>query len=195
MAGATGVVDDEFEKFSVGRIIRGWNTYCPKWGDVSVGENGLSLEDHDPYDYALAERVFAVSGKVGAEFSVTAKHRGPRDLEIEMWSEFGDVRPVRIVLGADGDVVAAGKNVGRYSVGRWMRMKIDADAAAGEFELSIDGGLPMRFDFAEKADALDRIVFRTGGYRLLPVRGDEVAAGTDRPTESSEYLIGYLRLK
>ncbi|MGD0768765.1 MAG: hypothetical protein ABSB42_11320 [Tepidisphaeraceae bacterium] len=36
---------------------------------------------------------------------------------------------------------------------------------------------------------LDRLVFCTGEYRLLPIRGDEVPAGSDRPTESSEYLV------
>jgi hypothetical protein len=195
VADAAGAVDDEFANFSGGRIIPGWNTYCPKWTDVSVSRGNLRLEDHDPYDYALAQRVFPALSKVTVESDVTAKHLGPRDLEIELWSEFGDVRPVRIDLESDGDIVAAGKAVGRYSLDRFSRFRIDADAGAGSFDLSIDGGSPIHLKFEQSAGSLDRIVFRTGAYRGLPVRGDEIKPGTDRPTESSEYLIGYLRLK
>jgi hypothetical protein len=41
---------------------------------------------------------------------------------------------------------------------------------------------------------LDRLVFRTGEYRLLPIRDDEVPADSDRPTESSEYVLRELKM-
>ena len=39
----------------------GWNFYVPKWADASVdkSDDQLRLEDHDPYDYARADRVSA----------------------------------------------------------------------------------------------------------------------------------------
>ncbi len=194
-ADGAGAVDDEFGKFSAGRVVPGWNTYCPKWGDVSVQQGSLSLEDHEPYDYARADRVFADSPAVNVEFEVSAARVGDGDLEIELWNRFGDVRPVRVVLNPDGNISAAGRNVGRYSVGKGVKFKIEANGPGGVFSVSIEGGAAISLNAEGKTDSFDRIVFRTGGYRLLPVRGDEVPGGTDKPVETSAYLIGYLRLK
>jgi hypothetical protein len=170
----------------------GWNFYVPKWADVSaVGSDAdeLRLEDHDPYDYARADRVFPPRSKLTAEFELMAKHPGPRNLEIELWGEFNDARPARIVLKGDGNIEIGGTGAARYAIGQWVKFQIGADAASGEFGVSINGAPATNFKFADQTDLLDRLVFRTGEYRLLPIRGDEVPAGSDRPTESSEYLL------
>jgi hypothetical protein len=203
-ADGAGRVDDEFSKFAAGKIvggkivggkiIPGWNTYCPKWGDVSVGQNGLSLEDHDPYDYVRADRVFRDSSSVNAEFEVSAAHIGKSDLEIELWNRFSDVRPVRVVMNPDGTISAAGTTVGRFSVGKGVKFEIEAKGPGGVFTVSVDGAAAIQLNAVGKTDSFDRIVFRTGAYRLLPVKGDEVPGGTDRPAESSRYLLGYLKI-
>jgi hypothetical protein len=171
----------------------GWNIYVPKWAEVSVdgsdADKQVRLEDHDPYDYARADRVFPPSSKITAEFEVMPKHLGPRDLEIELWGEFDDARPARIVLNPDGNIEIAGAEVAQCSIGQWMKFQINADATSGEFGVSINGAPAIHFKFLDKTNLLDRLVFRTGQYRLLPIRGNEIPAGSDRPAESSEYLV------
>jgi hypothetical protein len=171
----------------------GWNIYVPKWAEVSVdgsdADKQVRLEDHDPYDYARADRVFPPSSKITAEFEVMPKHLGPRDLEIELWGEFDDARPARIVLNPDGNIEIAGAEFAQCSIGQWMKFQINADATSGEFGVSINGAPAIHFKFMDKTNLLDRLVFRTGQYRLLPIRGNEIPAGSDRPAESSEYLV------
>jgi hypothetical protein len=166
----------------------GWNIYAPKWADVSVDKQ-VRLEDHDPYDYARADRLFPPSSKIIAEFEVMPKHLGPRDLEIELWGEFNDARPARIAMNPNGNIEIAGTVVSRYAIGHWTKFQINADAKSGEFDVSINGAPAAHFKFADQTNLLDRLVFRTGEYRLLPIRGDEISAGSDRPTESSEYMV------
>jgi hypothetical protein len=170
----------------------GWNFYVPKWADVSAAGsdmNNMRLEDHDPYDYVRADRVFPPRSRLTAEFDLMAKHPGPRNLEIELWGELNDARPARIVLNPDGNIQVAGTGAARYAVGQWIKFQIHADAKSSEFEVSINGAPATHCQFADPTDSLDRLVFRTGQYRLLPIRGDEVPPGSDRPTESSEYLL------
>jgi hypothetical protein len=76
-----------------------------------------------------------------------------------------------------------------------VKFKLDANGPAGVFAISIDGAPAIQLSSIQKTDSFDRIVFRTGAYRLLPVKGDEVPAGTDKPVESSEFLLRYLRVK
>jgi hypothetical protein len=193
-------VADRFGEFPVGGLVRGWNTYCPRWAgagvvDSQAGEGRcLDLECHDPYDYALASRVFLSAARVKVQIELMARRLGGRELEIELWSEWGDVRPVRIILGADGSISAvtgSGKNpLGRYAVGQWTKLDIEADATGGRYSLGFDGKkLGGDLGIAEKCESFQRLVLRTGEYRGLPKRGDEVAAGTDKPTGSSEYLV------
>ena len=101
---------------------------------------------------------------------------------------------MRIVLKPEGDIQIAGGDVGRYAVNQWIKFRIDADAVGGEFSISVDGAMAGKFKFADSTKLLDRVVFRTGEYRLLPIWGDEVPAGSDRPTESSEYVMRDLKL-
>jgi hypothetical protein len=175
----------------------GWNLYAPRWADASIADSPgdqLRLEDHDPYDYARADRLFPRASKLAAEFEVMAKHTGPRNLEIELWGEFNDARPVRIVLKPEGDIQIAATEVAKYAVNQWIRFQISADATSGEFKVSINGAPSTSFKFADSTSSIDRLVFRTGEYRLLPIRGNEVPADSDRPTESSEYVLRNLKV-
>ena len=188
-------------RISIPSPTDGWTTYCPKWADVewkndSANQHGLYLEDHDPYDYARADRLFPNASHITADFDLMVQQPGPRTFEIELWSEFGDVRPVRIVLQPQLHIESAGKPIGDYSIGQWMTFRIIADAKTGHFSLIINGKpLAENLDLVQKTDNFARIVFRTGPYRSLPIRGDEVAAGTDKPTEPSEYQIRGLAIQ
>ncbi|HEY1921914.1 MAG TPA: hypothetical protein VGG44_04040, partial [Tepidisphaeraceae bacterium] len=159
------------------------------------------LEDHDPYDYARADRVFAVGPKISATFDLMAKQLGARTFAIELWNEFGDVRPIRIEVTPDGNIEAATESdphvqLGQCTLNNWMTFKIEADAASGKFSVTLNGAaVATDLPLAEKADSFQKLVFRTGEYRALPVRGDEVPADSDKPAESSEYLLRDLTIR
>jgi hypothetical protein len=173
---------------------KGWNIYVPKWADVTLGDT-IRLEDHDPYDYARADRVYPSVSKIVSRFDVLPKHPGPRNLEIELWGPYADARPARLVLDPDGNIEVDGKPIGHYFAGEWIGFYIQADAKTGQFEVAINDNFVGRFKFTDPTDLLDRLVFRTGAYRLLPTRGDEIPAGSDKPTESSEFLLRNVNIR
>jgi BNR repeat-like domain len=193
-------VADRFEDFAVGGIVPGWNTYSPKWAKVGVVDlldgqgKALQLEDGDPYDYARAQRVFVESAKVSVEFEVEMAELNRGGLEIELCSAFGGKRPVRIVLEKEGMIrcaMAEGKEkeLGAFGAGKWVAMRIDADAGTQKYSVVLDGKMVASdFPFVEGATSLARISFRTGEYRgvgtLEPVEG-----GTDRPSDPARFLI------
>ena len=128
----------------------GWNLYAPKWADASITDSPpdqLRLEDHDPYDYARADRLFPPASKLAAEFEVMAKHISARNLEIELWGEFNDARPARIVLKPQGDIQIAASDVAKYVVNQWVKFQINADATKSEFNVSINGAPAVAFKF------------------------------------------------
>ena len=63
-------------------VVPGWNLYRPRWAVVAMAEapdgtpRTLVLEDHDPYDYARAIRVFPESERVEIRFQVLAHQVG-----------------------------------------------------------------------------------------------------------------------
>ena len=138
---------------------------------------------------------FPIAAKVTATFELMATHSGGKTFEIELWSEFGDIRPVRIILQADGDIDAVTTkdrrvHVGNYAADHWMTFKIEADAFEKAFTLTLDGTtVATDFPLAENTASFQRLIFRTGEYRSLPIRGNEVPPGTDKPTASAEYFL------
>ena len=174
-----------------------WNTYRPKWGEVRVAAadaKGVELEDRDPYDYARADRLFAESEKVTAEFDVMMKKSGGEPLEIELNSPLGHLRPVQIKISSDGKLEAAGKELGNCTLGEWKRISINADAATQRFSLSIDGKqVASELPFAERAQALKRLTFRTGNHRLLP-EAKAITPETDVPTPATIFCVREVKL-
>lgn len=202
---AAGPIADDFKSDKVGRLVAGWNTYSPLWGGVSiVGDPSghyLQLEDRDPYDYARADRVFGQASHVVARFKVRAVPPQPRDgqLQIELWSSTGDLRPVRIVLGSEGIIsaISAGeraKRIGAYQVGRWLAIKIDASMASGKYSVMLDGKPgATNVECAERASGVSRFVFRTGEYRgqiESKAQTTWIDPATDKPTSAATFWVG-----
>jgi hypothetical protein len=199
----TGPVADEFTNDAVGSLVPGWNTYSPLWGGVSIvaGSDGnhLQLEDRDPYDYARADRVFGEASQVTAQFKVMVDATGAGQLQIELWSPTGDVRPVRIVLTPDGVIGtmssgAEAAEIGRYKIGQWVTMKIEADTKSRKYSVMIEGKpAATDLDFAENVNALARLVFRTGNYRRpAPISAQTrwIDPATDKPTAPARFRVG-----
>jgi hypothetical protein len=143
-----------------------WNTYLPKWTEVAVSGDTLRMVDKDPYDYARATRVFKEARHVVTSFEFKSDPTRHDTLEVELLSKFGGARPVRILVP---------------STGNWTAIKIEADCDRKHATFTF-GDQTKELDFADPADMLERISFRTGPYRNLG-GPKPVPAGTDKPTE------------
>jgi hypothetical protein len=165
-----------------------WNVYCPKWARVQLENDGsVRIEDRDPHDYVRATRMFPQTRRLTARFTIEIVQATRASFEIELMSGVGSKRPVRLIFGYEGKVhvidgtraVTVGSCDGREPVA----VEIDADASTGKYSLTLDRKRVLSgASFAEPADSLARISFRTGAYRGIGGK-HPVAAGSDRPAE------------
>jgi hypothetical protein len=173
----TNEIRDDFQNVPPGRLIPGWNTYSPQWAPVAISAEGtnkfLRLEDRDPCDYASVMRVFRQSKAARLSFQVRPHqaNNATAPLEIDVVSANGS-RAValrfdpatRCLLAWNG---AKQQSVRPYSTNQWLRLDLVVDATSRKYTLKADG-VDVLTDgaFLESADSVERIVFRTGEYRL-----------------------------
>jgi len=176
-----------------------WNIYQPKWSSVTISsDDSLRLENRDPYDYAGATRVFRETKQLSVSFDVTPAQSDRGTLEVELLSKFGSRRPVRIAFAptemlqaTDGD---RRTDLAPYLPGQRQSIRIDADAARGEYALWLNGArLLENAAFAEAADDLHRISFRSGAHRGIG-GANPVEADTDKPTQACGYVVANVRI-
>jgi hypothetical protein len=175
----TGKVDhhifDDFEQANSELDLKEWNLYLPTWAPISVVHDPVSntkcleLMDEEPYDYALAERIFPESKVVEIAFRFNAKEV-PQGyaLEIEVQDQHG-TRPM--CLRIDNEWLAADHRTVDptpvpIELNRWYDVSLKFDCHAQKYEVFLNGNLAIAdIPFAEKTESLERIVFRTGPYR------------------------------
>src|SRR5947207_9337778 len=122
----------------------GWSIYSPKWAPVTQHDGEVTLEDRDPYDYARAQYSFPESAKVSVEFTVDPKQADRGRLEIELFSMFGGVRPVRIVMDESGKILTGDKELATYTAKEPVKFQINADATAGQVSVKINGNAAVK---------------------------------------------------
>jgi hypothetical protein len=173
----TGTVDrpgnDSFEDAATVDGLELWNIYSPQWSPVSVvGEpeneanHCLELRDEEPYDYALAERVFPESKRVNVEFRILARQIGTARLDCEIQDRHGR-RPMRLHVDPEwlsADLGRQSADPVRMKLGQWLNIRIDLDCAAQHYDLVVKGE-SRQIAFAEKVESVERLVFRTGPWR------------------------------
>jgi hypothetical protein len=186
-------VADNFATFQTGPTIPGWNIYRPKWSSIEIAQGALQLQNHDPYDYARATRVFPESARITATFDLEFRNPLHADFEIDLLSKFGSRRLVQIRIGDGGQISARihqdWTQIGSISAMKPMRFQIDADTIRGLFSISLNGARVVTdAPFAEPGGPLHRISFRTGPYRGI---GDAnpVKKGTDQSVAGNSYRI------
>ncbi|MHC4171606.1 MAG: hypothetical protein ACYST5_01515 [Planctomycetota bacterium] len=172
-----GDLNDDFQHHAPGKYIKGWNTYNPQWAPVSISSERsnrfLRLEDSDPFDYASVMRVFDQSSSVRLAFDVRTNKTDSTSepFEIDVVSGTG-TRAVAIALDPRYSRVTAydGKTLqpaSSYSKGDWIKVEIIIDGKSQEYDLKVNGGLVLEnAAFLESATNVERIVFRTGEFRL-----------------------------
>jgi hypothetical protein len=172
-----GDLNDDFQDHEPGKYIKGWNTYSTQWAPVSISSDRanrlLCLEDSDPFDYARVMRIFPQSSVVRLAFDVRdyKTDSTSEPFEIDVVSGSG-TRAVAIALDPKYSRVTAydGKTLqpaSSYSKGDWIKVEIIIDGKSQEYDLKVNGKLVLEnAAFLESATDVERIVFRTGAFRL-----------------------------
>jgi hypothetical protein len=205
-------VSQDFEQLG-GDITRldQWNLYIPHWASVSIEENPfesgnrvLRLEDSNPYDYAMAFRVFPETRKkVSISFDVFVEQLGNAYLFIEVHDRHGRrpnmLRFDAVQVGMDRATVEPAPLF--LQTNKWTDVRMDMDVERQQYTLYIDGNIIHELPFAEKVESLERLVFRTGPWRgdvrAFIVDGEpgakgvykEDLPGADSPIRPSAFLI------
>jgi hypothetical protein len=168
-----------------------WNLHLPQWAPTQVrtepgtGNRVLELRDEEPYDYALAERIFPPSRRVNLSFRVQAR-QVPQGgmLEIEVQSQRHH-RPMRLRFDDAWLSFDRGRRTDeqlRLTPHRWYHVELDLDCVKQAYVLRLDGRtIREAIPFAEPAETLERIVFRTGPWRGL-VPPHIINDGGERPS-------------
>ena len=198
-------INDDFESIEVGKEIKGWNIYAPKWAPVDLVKNGgsntcIQLKDKDPYDYARAIKVFEESNEVEISFRIKVQEITHEPFEIDIVDRYGN-RPVQISF-EDPDQLSVfdGGNkrlVSSFIPNRWIKLKIEAVANPyGSYSVWInDEKKGSDFRLAEAVKSVERISFRTGPYRDIPNRRtpNETPGpplpGADNPVDEAVFLL------
>ncbi|HEV9035327.1 MAG TPA: six-hairpin glycosidase [Puia sp.] len=190
-------VNDDFGKAD----LKQWNTYSPRWAPVGLVDHTLQLRDADPYDFAMAERVFPVAKKMQVEFSLAAGQNDHGQLQIEMQDEH-NLPAIRLSFEPDGTLIAkAGariKKILSYLPGVVYTIRISVDADTRMYTVNIDGKDVLTQLFFQPVESFGHIVFRTGETRHFPTADSPAEADTDRPKAGdpvpmASYSIRYLK--
>jgi hypothetical protein len=161
----------DFRTLTPGPFVPWWNIYRPKWSTIEINNGSLLLENRDPYDYAAATRVFPESKAITATFELEFPDPKRAYLEIDVLSKFGSRRPIRLTIGENANIKPAPT----------IRLRLDADTRRGKYSLQLNENSQLEdVDFAEPADSLQRITFRTGPHRLIG-GAKPVPSGSDVP--------------
>ncbi|WP_297088128.1 hypothetical protein [uncultured Draconibacterium sp.] len=204
-----GPVVDEFDKMEVGGSVTNWNIYSPKWCPVEISksptspENVLMIKDFDPYDYAKAVRVFQKSNRLKIEFQLFIE-ANPEMLAVEIVSANGN-RCVQTKIDVDGILKAKNgtngfSNVLALNSGKWISFEFGINAVEKTFDLFVNGEFVAgKYDLSNDGIP-ERIIFRTGEYRLTDdvqkwKSGDKFIPGWDEPgaDEQAQEAVFYLR--
>lgn len=203
-------IADNFSAMQTGGIVTDWNIYSPKWCPVDVvdfpdnHEKSLRLKDQDPYDYAQVVRVFQKATRQSISFNIYIE-ANPQLLDIEVATAKG-TRQIQIRIDQQGSLLVRNGErelsaVQALQRNIWYEMNIETNAKKAIFDLAIDGRTVAKtFNFSAKGEAPERIIFRTGEYRLADTvqeykSGDPLKPGWDEPgaDEPVQEAVYYIR--
>jgi hypothetical protein len=208
----SGPVHDTFDDAPVGGVVTNWNIYSPKWAPVGVAavpsdaNKSLRFEDHDPYDYAKAVRVFEEGTQATVSFSIMAEQNNTGMIDIELLDRFGN-RPVRLRMDNAGNLRAmdghAWRGIGHYAPEQWITVGMTvATQPERYFQVTVDGEVVLeRAALTEDVYSVERLSFRTGDYREHPFRTTEnqdpasPLPGADDPVPAAVFYVDEVQVR
>ena len=161
------------------------------------------LKDFDPYDYAKAVRVFQKSDELTIQFQLFVESN-PEVLAVEVVSANG-ARCVQMELDEKGNIFAQdGRDrlliLNSLKRDKWLSVEIHINSKQNQYQILIDKkviGNKLRFAIDDQPE---RIIFRTGRYRLTDdvqkfVSGDKYVPGWDKskPDEVAPETVYYIK--
>ena len=190
-------VNDDFKTSD----LKQWNTYSPRWAPVNLVDHTLQLKDADPYDFAMAERIFPAAKKMQVEFAIAAGQNDHGRLQIEMQDEH-NLAAIRLSFEPDGTLIAkAGarvKKIMSYAPGVAYTLRISVNSDTRMYTVNIDGKDVLTQLFFQPVERFGHIVFRTGEASHFPTPDSPAEAGADQPdagdpVPAAAYTIHYLK--
>jgi hypothetical protein len=191
-----GPIRDNFGTMETGGVIEDWNIYTPRWCPIEIvnfpseTEKSMMLKDTDPYDYAKAVRVFHETDQQRLSFNLYVKSSA-EILDIEVVAAKGE-RLVQTRIDKDRKFLV--KNAAEeYSskavldTGKWYALEIQLDSQKRRFSTILDGkAIVEGANFSYETGVPERIIFRTGQYRLTDdvqeyKSGNDFKPGWDEP--------------
>ena len=169
---------DCFDSLAPRSFVPGWNVYSGVWSRVSLetihepgqpDRNALRLRSRDPYDYAVATRVFPESEKVRIHAHVLPRQNYFGRLEIDL-TDGRSVCVYRVILDSDRTLKLKHGNGFTLACiyGGSLDMVWEADCVERTVTFSVNGGEKMTWKFFNSARTLERLIFRTGKKRIAP---------------------------
>ncbi|HHX02532.1 MAG TPA: six-hairpin glycosidase [Firmicutes bacterium] len=159
-------IDEDFSDTELPR----WNIYAPRWCRIYAcpANKWLVITDSDPYDQAIAERVFMESTAVTVKTRIIADSFGLTGLYIDLTDDSGSV-PVRLVFKHDQHLYIKSNgvynDVGKFALNKAYDLAIQADCVLNQFSVAVecDGELLVNkaYKFNTSVHSLERLVFHT----------------------------------
>ena len=201
-------VDDDWDRMPVGQELDQWNIYSPLWANANISTNAdgsrvLKLKDADPYDHAMAERVFPVAKKMQAEFSITPGQADHGQLQIEFQDE-RNTAAIRLSFEPDSSLIAkAGarvKKIMNYEAQRTYAIKVSLNTDTRMYTVNVNGMDVLTQLFFAPVESFGHIVFRTGETRRYPTADSPAEADADLPHAGEKvpeawFVIHHLKTK
>ncbi len=169
-------IDDHFNSLPAGHELDKWNIFSPLWAPVGIekmkdGTKALSLKDHDPFDYAKAERVIPVSKKMTAAFTIVPQQTDNGTLQIEFVDRKG-LAGIRLMFDTGSTLLCkAGyrnKSLGKYKAGEPCNISVEVNCATRSYNVMVNGKAAGLQLFFQPLESISRITFRTGDVRRFP---------------------------
>ncbi len=176
-------VKDHFDDLQPRSFVPGWNVYSGAWSRVSLetirhpgqpDTNALRLRSKDPYDYAVATRVFPRSERVRIHTAILARQNYFGCMEIDLTDGRG-VCIYRVTIDQDRTVKLKHGN-GFTPAGIYdglLDFVWEVDCIQHTVTFTMNGGKPSTWYFYNHADTVERMVFRTGYKRRQPYLEDD----------------------
>ncbi len=170
-------VADDFNNAASEADVKMWNFYMPQWAPISLANDPadfdntvLELLDEEPYDYALAERIFPRSDRVAIGFRLWMDElkRGSF-FAMEVQNEHG-VRPLKLRFDeawlSFSHFKTRGPNPVKLELGQWYEVRLLINCSTQTYAITVNGEAAHEaIAFGQQVDSVSRLVFRTGPYR------------------------------
>jgi hypothetical protein len=200
---ADGPANEDFNTLPAGKELEKWNTFSPLWAKVGIekmadGSKALALNDHDPFDYARAERVVPEAKRMTVDFTVVPGQNNTGQLDIEFQNAKGDAA-IRLTLDSTGALFAkAGyrnKNLLKYEAGKPLHIVLKLNTDTRFYSMNINGKEMSASLFFAPVLSVKRVVFRTGGVRRFPDADTPTDQDYDLPKagEQAKQAVFYIK--